>query len=244
MKVFEQYVKKFDMNNNNVKSKYFHSLKVMELSSDIAATIGLFDEEEIVVVEMIGLFHEIANFNNAADNVLGDEGLEDFTLKSIEILFDDGLIRKITDETKYDDLIKLAIYASNKNGLPSGASAKEIAFCKVLRDAHKLDTFRKILNYPIINTRIESYPSSMVYDKFKQFKVIDKKLSESNSDDVIIALSEVFSLNYRYSYAILKRNDYIDKIINSLRFSDKKTSNFFAQIGKVLNVYINKKMGE
>lgn len=244
MKVFEQYVKKFDMNNNNIKSKYFHSLKVMELSSDIATTIGLFNEEEIVVIEIIALFHEIANFNNVANKNLGEEDLDDFALKSVEILFNEGLLRKITDDTKYDDIIKLAIFASDKNGLPSSINAKDAAYCKILRDANKLDRFRMILNYPIIDTRIEGFPSSMVYDRFKQFKVIDKKLSENNSDDVIITLSEVFNLNYRYSYAILKRNDYIDKIIGSLKFNDKKTSNFYGQIGKVLNMYVDKKIGE
>lgn len=244
MKVFEQYVKKFDMNNNNVKMKYFHSLKVMELSNDIATTIGLFNEEEIAVIEIIALFHEIANFSVVNANKYGAEDLEDYALKSIEILFNEGLLRDITDNTSYDEVIKLAIYAQDKNGLPNTISPKDAAFCKILRDAHKIDNFRMILNYPIIDTRIEEFPSSMVYDSFKQFKFIDKKLSENNSDEVIVILSEVFNLNYRYSYAILQRNAYVDKVIDSLKFNDKKIHVFFIQIGRVLNMYINRKIGE
>ena len=244
MKVFEQYVKKFDMNNNNIKAKYFHSLKVMEIANDIASTIGLFNEEEIAVVELIALFHEIANFGNVTNRNIGDEELEDYAMKSVEILFNEGLLRKITDDTSYDEVIKLAIFAGDKNGLPSGINPKDAAFCKILRDAQKLDNFRMILNYPIIDIRIDSFPSNMVYDSFKKFMVIDKKLSENNSDDVIIALSDVFGLNYRYSYAILQRNAYVDKIINNLRFDDKKVHVFFNQIGRVLNMYINRKIGE
>lgn len=244
MKVFEQYVKKFDMNNNNIKMKYFHSLKVMEISSDIASTIGLFTEEEVAVIELIALFHEIANFSVVNDNKLGEGETEDYALKSVELLFNEGLLRKITDDTKYDEIIKLAIYAEDKNGLPNGISMKDQAFCKILRDAHKLDRFRMILSYPILDPRIDSFPSNMVYDSFKRFQLIDKKLSENNADEVIIALSDVFVLNYRYSYAILQRNAYIDKIINSLKFSDKKVNMFFAQIGKVLNMYVNRKIGE
>ena len=244
MKTFEQYVKDFDMNNNSVKMKYFHSLKVMELSSDIATTIGLFNEEEIAVIELIALFHEIANFSSVSNNNIGEEDLEDYALKSVELLFNEGLLRKITDDTRYDEVIKLAIYAQDKNGLPSNVSPKDAAFCKILKDAHKLDSFRMILNYPIIDTRIDSYPSSIVYDSFKQFRVIDKKLSENNSDEVLIVLSAVFDLNYRYSYAIMQRNAYIDKIIYNLKIDDKKIHSFFIQLEKVLNTYVNRKIGE
>ena len=243
MKVFEQYVKKFDMNNNNIKTKYFHSLKVMELSNDIATTIGLFNEDEIAVVEIIALFHEIANFTIVSNKNIGEDDVEDYALKSVEILFNEGLLRKITDDTRYDEIIKLAIYAGDKNGLPNNISPKDEAFCKILRDAHRLDNYRMILNYPIIDSRIDVYPTNMVYDNFKLFRVIDKKLGENNADEIIIILSDVFGLNYRYTYAVLQKNDYIDRIINSLKYNDKKLQNFFLQIGKVINVYISRRIG-
>ena len=58
MKIFEQYVRKYDMNNINIKARYFHSLKVMEIVKDLATELGIFTEEEIAVCELIGLFHE------------------------------------------------------------------------------------------------------------------------------------------------------------------------------------------
>ena len=48
MKVFENYVKKFDMNKGNVKAMYFHSIKMMELCKSIASNLGVFTEEEII----------------------------------------------------------------------------------------------------------------------------------------------------------------------------------------------------
>ena len=36
MKIFEQYVRKYDMNNINIKARYIHSLKVMEIVKDLA----------------------------------------------------------------------------------------------------------------------------------------------------------------------------------------------------------------
>lgn len=244
MKIFEQYVKKYDMNNNNIKTKYFHSLKVMELSSDIATTIGLFTEEEIAVVELIALFHEIASFDEAPNYKLEQDELEDYALKSAELLFSKGILRKISENNKYDNVIKLAIYACNKNGLPANIDPKSAAFCKILRDSHKIDSFRMILNYPVIDTRITLFPSNMVYERFKQFRSIDKKISENNADEVLVVLSEIFNLNFRYSYAVLKRSSYVDKIVDALSFNDKNLEAFFKQIGKVLNTYIDRKIGE
>ena len=40
MRVFENYVKQYDMNNVNIKMRYFHSLKVMEIARDLAIKTG------------------------------------------------------------------------------------------------------------------------------------------------------------------------------------------------------------
>ena len=37
MRVFNKYVKKFNMNKGNIKAVYFHSLKMMDLCKDIAS---------------------------------------------------------------------------------------------------------------------------------------------------------------------------------------------------------------
>ena len=52
MKIFEQYVRKYDMNNIDIKARYFHSLKVMELARELATGLGIFSEEEVAVCEL------------------------------------------------------------------------------------------------------------------------------------------------------------------------------------------------
>jgi len=243
MRVFEQYVKKYDLNNINIKTRYFHSLKVMEICRDIALVTGLFNEEEVIVCELLGLFHEIANFDGMPSYRMEEEHAEDYALKSARMMFEDNLLREITDDTTYDEAIKLAIYAYDKTGYPKGIDEKTKAFCKVLRDAHKIDSFRIMLNYPYIDSRITVYPSSMVYDRFKKLKVVESKLTENNSDEILSVLSDTFDLNYRYSYALLKNNNYIPKIIEALTFTSKEVEEFFKQIEKVLINYVDRKIG-
>ena len=240
LKYFEEYIKKYDMNNNNTKAKYFHSIKSMDMARIIATSLNIFSEEEIIIMELIALFHDIGSFENKTYNNLDFEE-EDTTMKSIEILFDEGLIRKITPETKYDNIIKLGIFCHNKDGLPQGIDTKTIHICNIMKDIYRLEQIRMIINYPYIDNRIKSYPSALVYNDFKTFKCINSKMSDNSADNILIALSNMFNINYDISYGIIEENDYVGKIIDSLDFEDKKIEKFFKQIETVLKNYLKKK---
>lgn len=241
LRYFEEYIKKIDMNNTWSKAKYFHSLKSMDLAKIIASEMNIFTEEEIVVIELIALFHDIGNFEQKNYNYL-DNVEQDSTMKSIEILFEDGLIRKITNETKYDNLIKLGIFCHNKDGLPKNIDDKTICICNIMKDVHKLEELRMVINYPYIDNRIDTYPSTLVYNDFKLFRQIENKVSDNNADNILIVLSNLFALNYKSSYSIVQEKEYIEKITNSLIFEDKKIEKFFKQIELVLKNYIKKKI--
>ena len=55
-------------------------------------------------------------------------------------------------------------------------------------------------------------------------------------------MSNIYGINYKYSYSLIKENNYIHKIINALSFGDDKVERFFRQIEVVLNTYIDKKI--
>jgi hypothetical protein len=241
LKYFEEYIKKIDMNNSWSKAKYFHSLKSMDLARIIASNFDIFDEEELVVIELIALFHDIGNFEQKNYNYLDNQG-EDSTMSSIRVLFDDGLLRKITPETKYDTLIKLGIFCHNKDALPKNIDEKTICVCNIIKDVYKLEELRMLINYPYIDNRINTYPSQLVYGDFKLFRKVDNKMSDNNADNILIVLSNLFDINYKESYSLVSEKQYITKIVDSLIYEDKKIEKFFKQIELVLNSYLNKKI--
>lgn len=241
LRYFEEYIKKIDMNNTWSKAKYFHSLKSMDLAKIIATNMNLFNEEEICIIQLIALFHDIGNFEQKNYNYL-DNLEEDSTMKSIDILFDDGLIRKITSETKYDNIVKLAIFCHNKDGLPKNIDNKTIIICNIMKDIHRLEELRMVINYPYIDNRISTYPSILVYNNFKLFRPLNNKVSDNNADNILVTLSNLFGLIYKESQTIVEENRYIEKIIDSLVFGDHKIENFFKQIELVLKNYNKKKI--
>ena len=244
LKVFEQYIKKFDMNKGNVKAMYFHSIKMMELCKDIATNLGIFTAEEITVCGLIGLFHDIGMFSNKFKNVLTIEDNTDKSKESIEILFEnEKLLRDITDNKKYDDIIKIAIYCQNKNGLPKGFDKKVLHFCTVIKDAHVIENFRMVTNYPYMDMHIDNFPNDLVYNDFKKYRVISSKVSDNDADKILEVMSLVFGMHYSYSYNLLKEEDCVNKLVKALKISNKNIAKFFTQIGNALNVFIDRKIG-
>ena len=244
LKVFEQYIKKFDMNKGNVKSMYFHSIKMMELCKDIASNLGIFTEEEVTVCGIIGLFHDIGMFSNKFKNVLTLEDNTDKTKESIDILFEtDKLLRNITEDKKYDDTIKIAIYCLNKNGLPKGFDGKVLHFCTVVKDAHVIENFRMITNYPYMDMHIDNFPNDLVYNDFKQYRVINSRISDNDADKILEVMSLIFGVRYKYSYSLLKTENCVNKLVKELKISNKKIEKFFTQVAGALNIFIDRKIG-
>ena len=243
MKAFEQYIKKFDMNKGNIKAMYFHCLKMMELCKNIATNIGIFNEEEIIVCGLIGLFHNIGMLSHKLKNCVVSESDTEKIKETIDILFaQDGLMRKITDETKYDEVIKIAIYCQNKPGLPQGFNQKTLHYCMVIKDANIIEKFRMVTNYPYLDTYIENYPNTLIYEEFKKFKVIPSNSNDNDADKILEVMSSIFEVHYVYSYTLIKEESSVSKLIESLKINNKGISNFFYQIASALNMYVDKKI--
>ena len=241
LKYFEEYIKKIDMNNTWAKAKYFHSLKSMDLARILASSLNIFTDEEIVIIELMALFHDIGNFEQKNYNYL-DNPEEDSTMGSIRILFDEGLLRKITNETKYDTLIKLGIFCHNKDALPKNIDEKTTYVCNIMKDVHKLEELRMLIHYPYIDNRINDFPSTLVYNDFKLFRKVNTKMSDNNADNILIVLSNIFNLNYKNSYVQILEKEFVTKIVDSLIYEDKKIEKFFKQIEAVLTSYLKKKI--
>ncbi len=243
MNVFNKFVKSFDMNKGNVKALYFHSLKMMDLCKSIASNLGIFNEEEIIICGFIGLFHDVGMFSNRNKLCHFGNDTIDYSKKSVEMIFDENkLIRDVTDDNRYDDVIKVAIYCHNKNGLPNGLNDKVLHFCKVLKDAHAIENFRLVINYRYIDMYIDNFPNDMVYNSFKQYNVITNKISGNDADNVLEILSNIFGINYHYTFVLLKEEESVNKFISSLYINNKALAKFFNQIGAVLNMYIDRKI--
>ena len=103
---FLKYVKKFDETESKIDSKKHHSIRVMNISNQIAKTLFK-NDEQIELATLIGLLHDIARFEQYTRyRTFNDFESFDHGDYGVEILKRDNYIRKFIQTDKYDNIIK------------------------------------------------------------------------------------------------------------------------------------------
>ena len=142
---FIKYTENYDLTDENLGGKQKHSLRVMQISEEIARDLKL-NQEEIKLAALIGLLHDIARFEQYTkyktfrdlDSI--DHG--DYGAKILE-----KEIRKYIELPQYDEIIIKAVKNHNKYKMEDGLSEKEELFAKIIRDADKIDILFEICKF-------------------------------------------------------------------------------------------------
>lgn len=242
---FLNYTKNYDLSNENIKRKQDHSLRVMQISENIARSLKL-NEEEVTLAMLIGLLHDIARFEQYTqyqtfkDSISFDHG--DYALKILE-----KDIRKYIDTNKFDEIIKKAIKNHNKLYIEEGLNEKEELFAKIIRDADKLDIyfesselFWRGLEKEVEESKISDEVFQAINNNSQVIRTKEKDFTKL--DLVITNIAFVFDINFDISFEILYKKDYINKIMDRYNIKNKNTKEMFEEIRKVANNFIKQQI--
>lgn len=240
---FIKYTENYDLKNARIKGKQEHSLRVMETSKQIAEGLRL-PQEEIELATLIGLLHDIARFEQFTQyHTYKDMESFDHGDYAVTILEKD--LRKYIETDRYDDIIKKAVKYHNKYKIPEGLTEKEELFAKIVRDADKLD----ILYESVVMFWVgkegqveESKISQGTLEQFKNYVQIKTRKDESKIDDVIKVIAFIFDMNFKSSFQILKKEDYINKILDRYNLKDEYTKKAVDEIRKIANDYVERQV--
>ena len=234
-KVFENYVKQYDLENPRMKLKFQHSHRVMDCAGRIAQSLKL-SEEKVELAKLIGLLHDIGRFEQIRIyNTFTDHKSIDHGDLGAEILEKDNYIREYIEEEKYDNIILKAITNHNKFKIEEGLSEEEFLFAKLIRDADKLDIFYEGAEM-FWNTEEErekigkSKITKEVLKEFNDKHLIDRRDIVTLADSILSFIAFVFDLNFKYTYEIIKKEKYIKKILDKFIFKDEVTAEQMEQI--------------
>ena len=101
IKKFEQYISKFELNNEKVRWKYLHSYRVAFLMEELARKLKL-SKNDVIVAYILGLFHDIGRFPqldkfDSYNDLNIDHGDLGYKILKEEGLLDTVLEKKILD---------------------------------------------------------------------------------------------------------------------------------------------------
>lgn len=227
-KKFQEYVSKFNSKQGRIKLKIDHIKRVAEISEMLAKYLKL-NEEQIRLAKAIGIFHDIGRFKQVEMyNTFSDKDSINHAELGVKILFDENLIEDFGIEEKYKKVIKLAILNHNKDKIEEGLTEEENLFCKIIRDADKLDIYYVLCNYDFesafwYNDFDCKEISHKIMKEFKQLHRVIYKDIKTSADQIAVPFAYTYDLNFDFSLKYLKEKQYLN------RFTELVYENFKSQ---------------
>lgn len=195
---FENYIKNFDLTIPIIKMKYDHTLRVATRASELALELNL-SKDDVELAYLIGFVHDIGRFEQIATfNTLIDAKSFDHGDYGVEVLFGQNLIRKFTKNSDDDEIIKKAVRNHNKFRIEDGLSNREILFCKMIRDADKIDVYEVILKNEFPVDWNGQFTEKIIED-FRMKKQITNSDRKTRSDEMIAFLSWVYDIHFDWT---------------------------------------------
>lgn len=229
-KVFNEYVKNYDITNPKIELKVKHTYSVVNKAKAIAESLNL-ERSEVDLACLIALLHDIGRFeqlkryNSFYDNLTVDHA--DFGVK---LLFEDKLIEKFSNNRDNDAVIYKAIKNHNKFAIESGLNERELMHAKIIRDADKIDNLEIKCTLPLepifdkTKEEIEKQTiSDAVYQSFLNHQTVLSSTRKTDLDVWVSHFSFVFDLNYRYCFLEILSNKYIDILYDRLDYQNSET---------------------
>lgn len=221
---FDRYVSGYNKDDFKIALKINHSYRTAAYARKIGIAIGV----DADLAELIGLLHDIGRFEQIRIyNTFCDKESVDHADLGVEILETDNYIEKYCDDKATQELIIKAVKYHNKYKIADDIEGEELTYCKLIRDADKID----ILNYMEYEdiTQLFDFESIMqddisdnVYAEMLDNKVVNRYDAKTALDDYMLEVGFVYDVNYDISIELIKKNKSIDKLCDLIKDAKEK----------------------
>lgn len=189
-------------------------------NSKILAEALNLPEKDVKLAQAIGYFHDIGRFEQVriADTFSDKESGINHGELSVKVLFENDFIRNFIPDSKYDEIIKVAVLNHNKKAIDKNLNDRELLFSKIIRDADKLDI---LYNIGLPENTMESifwYPefdcekiNEKILAEFKNSQPVSYSMIKNNADVIVIFYAYIFDINFKSALQIISDNKYLDK---------------------------------
>ena len=249
---FKDFLNRYeDKDTLGFNLKVVHTYYVVDNARTIATKLNL-SGDDIYLAELIALLHDIGRFEEITFLKQFDSVKFDHASYGVKMLFEDNLIRNFIKDDSYDEIIKIAIDNHSRLTIQDGLDERALLHSKIIRDADKLDNFRvkkeerieaifpgKVRNKGGMEDSKLSYK---VYNTVKEKKCVDIHDRGTLLDYWVCVLAFIFDLNFKESYEIVKKHNYINILIDRFNYNDLETKSKMEDIRLIMNGFIDCKV--
>lgn len=244
IKEFKNYTNNYIELHHKCKLKVDHTLRVMNLCGEIAESLNL-SKEDIELAKLCGLLHDIGRFEQwKRYETFVDADSVDHADLGVEVLKNNNYLSKYLQDSTLEQTVLNSIKYHNKYSIPDNLEEKDEMFCKIVRDADKIDILYLYTIRMLGNRKVDESFSDSIYNNLINCHEINRADVKTKGDTIAISLGLVFDINYQKSFEILKEKKYIDKEIdNYIETSDNdKFKEQLKEVRKIINKYIEERI--
>ena len=202
--------------------KRTHSYEVEKVGSRLANEMK-WKGDHALLATAASLLHDTGRFSQFRDyGTLYDASSVDHGERGYEEL-KRFFPKELADEEGYNAIIESARW-HNKKKLPEGIEDIYLPFCKLVRDADKIDVFRLVQDH-IVRGKVEellprhkiSAPlSESVLEEVEEYGYTSYKNVSSLADFLLLQITWILDVNYAVSIKTLDEIGAVEKIIEQL----------------------------
>ena len=191
-------------------------MQVVDFCQNIAESLNLSDDD-IQICMLIGLLHDIGRFEQIKRyNTFNDRISIDHANFGVELLKQDNFIASFVGDESIQKLVLTAIFNHNKFAIEPNLDERTLLFCKIIRDADKLDIFRIFVSGALKINYTESYISTNVYNSLINQKCSMDKDIKTEIDYDLRSVGMFYDLNFKYSLEYVKLNGWVERLMNRI----------------------------
>lgn len=250
-KTFADYTANYNAQDEKIKLKINHTYRVAGLCDRIADSIGLVGEDRDIAW-LLGMLHDVGRFEQIRRyHTFNDANSIDHAKLGADLLFNDGLMEEYVPgllEQPERDLVELAIRQHNAYRLPETLTEREATFCKLIRDADKIDIFKVNIDTPmeeIYDVTTEEIKNGQITDEvlaaFDEEHCILKSIRKSAVDHLVGHISLAYELEFPISLKLAVDQGYIMQMMN-FKSDNEKTNQQMEHIRDHMKKYIERKI--
>lgn len=246
---FESYLNGYDRENDRIKLKIIHTYGVVKQAEELAGRMHL-SAEDTDLARLIALLHDIGRFEQLKRYDSFEPGTMDHAAYGVKVLFDEGMIRRFLPNDKWDSIIYTAIAHHSDYELPEISDPQTLLHTKLIRDEDKLDNCRVKLvdsTSTFLNVSEEELGTQnitqKVYETVFENKCILSADRVTQMDYWVSYIVYFFDINFKESFDIIAENDYLNRIIDRIPYSNPSTKKQMEKIRTYMQKFVNSHTG-
>lgn len=233
-KWFDSYVAGFygddEFLNGNIELKEKHSKVVCEEMAWLCGKLDL-DDNQKRLAYVIALLHDIGRFRQFKEyRTYNDSRSCNHSALGVEVIRQEKILDNF--DTAERELIETAVGHHGAKELPSEMTGQTLLFCRLIRDADKIDIYRVVIDY---YTQYLKDPSNFYLDlevpdepwysqDFVEHLLTGEKINyekmQTFNDAKLLMLSWVYDVNFTPTLERIRQRHFLEKVIDFLPQND------------------------